>query len=111
VTVIATDGAGRIATNATKSYETQRVVGATPGHLRDQILGLAFPDHLFAAWGKVTRLSGDAFFLDDGSGKVVEVRAVGHGMSSGWFARARGVLSVGTPPILFSTAQQVNRIE
>lgn len=112
VTVTATDGSGRTATDSSKSYETQRVIGASNRSLRDLVAVPASSEFLFTAWGRVTRIDDNAFLLDDGSGKPVEVHAAGHGMSTGWQARARGILDPShTPPILFSAAQQVNRLD
>lgn len=111
VTVVATDGAGRTATNSTRSYETRQIVGLGGSAARGSVIGSAYDHYLFAAWGRVTRLSSSVFLLDDGSGKSVEVRAAGHGLSTGWFARARGILSPGDPPILDASPGQVFRLD
>jgi hypothetical protein len=111
VTVVATDGAGRSATDSTRSYETRLVVGLGGSAARGSIIGPAYTRYLFAAWGRVSRLSDSAFLLDDGSGNSVEVHAAGHGMSTGWFARARGVLSSGGPPVLDASPGQVIRLD
>jgi len=108
VKCLASDLIGNTTTSAA-SYSTVRSFGISLRGAKDAVAVAASGEFLFTVWGKVSQSTSGGFVLDDGSGAIVSVQAMGHGLSAGEFARARGALdSHANPPAL--TAHVVNKL-
>lgn len=111
VTVVASDGAGRTATNASANYTTALVFGVGVTGLSNPSMSAAATRWLFKAWGKVTTQGPNAFDLTDGSGAVVRINAPGYsGIADGDYASARGILTPGATPTLTAQPVDVKRL-
>ena len=97
VTIVATDSAQNSATDATATYRSARIVGASTRAAWQPMVSSACGIYLFKFWGKVAEIDGDYFTLSDGSGPAVMVRAPGYKTKvvTGDYASARGILCVG----------------
>lgn len=59
---------------------------------------------MFRVWGRVSVVSADSFDLDDGSGAPVRVNSTAHGLSTGTYAVAEGILNTGGAQPVLDTA-------
>lgn len=59
----------------------------------------------FRVWGWTSQVSAGSFLVDDGSGRQVRVEAAGHGVTSGMFVTAVGLLDPGSSPPVLSSSQ------
>ncbi|MEI6916128.1 MAG: hypothetical protein WCL39_13415, partial [Armatimonadota bacterium] len=106
--VVATDAAGLSATNSSNSYQTARIVGAGLSAMSHPIMIAASYKFLFKAAGKVTATQTDWITIEDGSGKPLNVHAVGHQITVGQWIEAQGILkSTLTPPVLESSVARI----
>ena len=97
VTIVASDAAGNSATNATATYKTAKIVGASSGAAWQSMMNSAGGIWLFKFWGKVAEIDDDYFTLSDGSSAVpITVHAPGYKAKvvAGDYASARGILNI-----------------
>ena len=92
VLVEARDAAGNISVDSNHGYTTALVYSLINRGVFDEIMLEAQSKFLFMTWGRVTLLDSDSFTLDDGSGKPVTVYATNHGLTTGRYVKARGIL-------------------
>lgn len=76
-------------------------VGIRGAHTQAPIMSEGARRFMFRVWGRVSVVSPDSFDLDDGSGAPVRVTAAAHGLSTGTYAVAEGILNAeGAQPVL-----------
>lgn len=96
------------------AVENWRAVPRTIGIINRDATGPAVTgasgSYFFTAWGRVGAVKSGSFTLDDGSGSPITVNAPGHTLVNGDFAKASGILSVGPPPVLSSSADKVTKM-
>ena len=96
VTIIASDASGNSATNASATYKTAQVVGASSAAAWQPVMYSARGLYLFKVWGKVAEIDDDYFTLGDGSAVPVMIHAPGYRAKvlAGDDASARGILDI-----------------
>ncbi|NLN75591.1 MAG: hypothetical protein GX139_04725 [Armatimonadetes bacterium] len=96
VSVVASDASGNNATDASGSYLTALIRGASNKAAWGVEMNAASTIYLFKFWGKVVEVDNNKFTLDDGSGSPITVIAPGYKtkVSTGDYAAARGILSI-----------------
>jgi hypothetical protein len=111
VKITADDAEDNTSTNEDTAYRTAPVMGTSARGIKDPIAATASDKYLFRLWGRVGSPSPNSFTVDDGSGLPVVVFASGHGIVSGDFALATGIIdSGGARSILYSSAVSVATI-
>lgn len=110
ITATATDAGGNTS-EFSLCRAVEKVIRVGNAATRDPAMVEFSKSHQFTVWGTVTTLDADSFTVDDGSGSPVKVLATGHGVQSGEFARAEGLLDVtGDPSVLSSAVSKIERI-
>ncbi len=108
ITVTARDAQGNTSTDSSLTYWTGKVVATANRALVADVADIAKSSYLFTVFGMVTKISDHQFTLDDGSGNAIIVNCTNHGLESGVYAKARGMLSSGAIQAL---AEHVTRYD
>lgn len=113
VLVEARDAANNVSTDNQHGYAVGTIVSIPNRSAFDEIMLDARARFLFTVWGRVNVLSSNSFTLDDGSGMPITVYAENHGLTTGQYAKARGILSRPSPTeaVLTSSPAFVQRMD
>lgn len=109
VTIVANDAATNSASNATATYKTVEVRGATTTAALGTQMSAASGLYLFKFWGRVGEIDDNYFTLNDGSPTPITVHAPGYKTKvvAGDYASARGILNTSTSITLESAVELI----